>query len=232
MWPSTKWFTVRYCIKPFLELTLQRKVLLTVALQNTYMNIYSMRPTERHIGVLKTLKDNNVLVFVKIVMFSLKIFMGSCHISLWYDLSKANSSIILSVTIHAWANPCLSCTQRYNEPSHLTFLALWNGSHLILFQRVKRRCDMLFYSVTLGCSDPAHCVRCEESPCDYEGLVKLSHSRWVMESRWTRLQTLEMTCVVAIVFYSCVSVCSDKERNILLIHLHSDLEVAALCKML
>lgn len=73
---------MRYCIKPFLELTLQRKVLLTVALQNTYMNIYSMRPTERHIGVLKTLKDNNVLVFVKIVMFSLKIFMGSCHISL------------------------------------------------------------------------------------------------------------------------------------------------------
>ena len=49
--------------------------------------------------------------------------------------------------------------------------ALWNGSHLIIFHHVKWQHDMLFYSVTFGCSEPADCIRCEESPCYYEPLV-------------------------------------------------------------
>lgn len=74
--------------------------------------------------------------------------------------------------------------------------ALQNGSHLILFHRVKWQHDMLFYSVTFGCSEPADCIRCEESPCYYEPLVTVClwgccQSWWVMQTCWSLIQYKE-----------------------------------------
>lgn len=69
------------------------------------------------------------------------------------------------VNVHASARLLLLHIRRLqivccNRPAS----ALWNGSHLILFRRVKLQHDMLFYSVTFGCSEPADCIRCEVSP--------------------------------------------------------------------
>lgn len=74
--------------------------------------------------------------------------------------------------------------------------ALWNGSHLILFHHVKWQHDMLFYSVTFGCSEPADCFWCVESPCYYEPLVTVClwgccQSRWVTPTCWSLIQYAE-----------------------------------------
>ena len=55
---------------------------------------------------------------------------------------------------------------------------------------------MLFYSVTFGCSEPADCIRCEDSPCYYEPLVTVClwgccQSRWVMQTCWSLIQYTE-----------------------------------------
>lgn len=83
----------------------------------------------------------------------------------------------------------------WNRPAS-ALPALWNGSHLILFHHVKWQHDMLFYSVTFGCSEPADCIRCEESPCYYEPLVTVClwgccQSRWVMQTCWSLIQYTE-----------------------------------------
>lgn len=90
---------------------------------------------------------------------------------------------------------CILQSVRWNRPAS-ALPALWNGSHLILFHHVKWQHDMLFYAVTFGCSEPADCIRCEESPCYYEPLVTVClwgccQSRWVMQTCWSLIQYTE-----------------------------------------
>ena len=111
----------------------------------------------------------------------------------------------------------------YSNRPATAFLALWNGSHLILFQRVKWQHDMLFYSVTFGCSEPADCFWCEESPCYYEPLVTVClwgccESRWVMQTCWSLIQHKE-NCfcgrhLLFSFFHLCNSECSFHYRNL------------------
>lgn len=58
----------------------------------------------------------------------------------------------------------IRCWNRPDTP----LAAFWNGSHLILFHRVKWQHDMLFNSVTFGYGKPADWSWCEEYPCYYE----------------------------------------------------------------
>lgn len=108
----------------------------------------------------------------------------------------------------------------WNRPAS----ALWNGSHLILFHHVKWQHDMLFYSVTFGCSEPDDCIWCVESPCYYEPLVTVClwgccQSRWVMQTCWSLTQCTE-NCLCGntfvICFHSRISICSVHYRNIIL----------------
>lgn len=87
---------------------------------------------------------------------------------------------------------CVLQIVRRNRPAS----ALGNGSHLILFHHVKWQHDMLFYSLTFGCSEPADCVRREESPRYYEPLVTVRlwgccQSRRVMQTCWSLIQCTE-----------------------------------------
>lgn len=148
---------------------------------------------------------------------------------MWHNLSEASNGIFFScksVTFCAFI--CLLLVGIlvlqivcWNRPA-TALLTLWNGSHLILFPRVKWQHDMLFYSVTFGCSEPADCVWCEESPCYYEPLIAVClwgccQRLWVMQTCWSLIQRRE-NCFggrhLLFVFHSCTSVCSLHYRNI------------------
>lgn len=144
---------------------------------------------------------------------------------MWQHPSKAGL-FCKCVNVHASVrllslSICMLQIVRWNRPAS----ALWNGSHLILFHRVKWQHDMLFYSVTFGCSEPADCIRCEDSPCYYEPLVTVClwgccQSRWVMQTCWSLIQYTE-NCFCASRLFSFL--CSIHYRNIFQTNLHKDL---------